>query len=356
MTADGVTDSTITVTLEDSLSRPSPGKQVQIVQTGTSLITGPNPPVTDGSGQIQFTVTDTNNEAVTYSATDVTDGNLPFPGTAEVAFSSGPEAGCGNGTPIAASGYVVTPYVTGLLATNFSYGDGQVNFGGCPGVGGIAFDGSGNIYVSDLPTGDIYKLPSGGGVAGATNLLNSTLGPAVGQLVYEGGNLYAAQGATTGGTITGGVIELDPSNGSVVGTVVTGIQCAEDMAADPLTGDLFVNDACEGPAGSNTLYRVSNPGSGSATLSSYATLPTQGNYQLTFAPDGTIYTFGGTNFGTNYSRHRGGSRRHQHYSAGRRHHALEHQRGRRHSACRGNRIRRRRTVPDLRKSGEQSQQ
>ena len=356
VTADGVTDSTITVTLEDSLSRPSPGKQVQIVQTGTSLITGPNPPVTDGSGQIQFTVTDTNNEAVTYSATDVTDGNLPFPGTAEVAFSSGPEAGCGNGTPIAASGYVVTPYVTGLLATNFSYGDGQVNFGGCPGAGGVAFDGSGNIYVSDLPTGDIYKLPSGGGVAGATNLLNSTLGPAVGQLVYEGGNLYAAQGATTGGTITGGVIELDPSNGSVVGTVVTGIQCAEDMAADPLTGDLFVNDACEGPAGSNTLYRVSNPGSGSATLSSYATLPTQGNYQLTFAPDGTIYSFGGTNFGANYSRHRGGSRRHQHYSAGRRHHALEHQRGRRHSARRGNRIRRRRAVPYLRKSGEQSQQ
>ncbi len=132
----------------------------------------------------------------------------------------------------------------------------------------------------------------------------------MGQLVYEGGNLYAAQGATTGGTSTGGVIELDPSNGTVVGTVVTGIKCAEDMAADPLTGDLFVNDACEGPSGSNTLYRVSNPGSGSATLSSYATLPTQGNYQLTFTPTepsthsaepssapttGTVVKVGGTN-------------------------------------------------------------
>ncbi len=303
VTADGATTSTITVTLEDSLGRPSPGKQVQIVQTGNSLITGPNPPVTNSSGQIQFMVTDTNNETVTYSATDVTDGNLPFPETTEVTFSSGTESGCANATPVAASGYVVTPYVTGLLAKNFSYGDGQVDFGGCPGAGGIAFDSSGNIYVSDLPTGDIYKLPSGGGVASASNLLNSTLGPAVGQLVYEGGNLYAAQGATTGGASTGGVIELDPSNGTVVGTVVTGIPCAEDMAADPLSGDLFVNDACEGgspPHGSNSLYRVSNPGSGSATLSSYATLPTQGNYQITFAPDGTIYTFGGTQFGNDY--------------------------------------------------------
>jgi kumamolisin len=302
VTADGKTPADITITLQDSLGRPTPGKLIQISQTGgNSLITGPNPPVTDSSGEIQFTVTDTNNESVTYSATDVTDGNLPFPETAEVTFSSAPEPGCGNGTPIAAPGYVLTPYVTGLLAENFSYGDGQVNFGGCPGVGGIAFDGSGNIYVSDLPTGDIYKLPSGGGVAGAGNLLNGTLGSAVGQLVYQGGNLYAAQGATTGGTSTGGVIELDPSSGTVVGTVVTGIKCAEDMAADPLSGDLFVNDACEGPSGSNTLYRVSNPGSGSATLSSYATLPTQGNYQLTFAPDGTIYTFGGTQFGNDYA-------------------------------------------------------
>jgi hypothetical protein len=301
VTADGASTSTITVTLEDGLGRPSPGKQVQIVQTGNSLITGPNPPVTNSSGQIQFTVSDTNNETVTYSATDLTDGNLPFPETTEVTFSDGPESGCANGTPVAASGYVVTPYVIGLQANNFSYGDGQVNFGGCPGAAGIAFDTSGNIYVSDLPTGDIYKLPSGGGVAGASTLLNGTLGSAVGQLVYEGGNLYAAQGATTGGTSTGGVIELDPSNGTVVGTVVTGIPCAEGMAADPLSGDLFVNDSCEGPSGSNTLYRVSNPGSGSATLSSYATLPNQGNYQITFASDGTIYTFGGTQFSGDYA-------------------------------------------------------
>jgi hypothetical protein len=301
VTADGVTDSTITITLEDTLGRPSPGKEIQLNQTGNSLITGPNPPVTNSSGQIQFTVTDTNNETVTYSATDVSDGNLPFPATAEVTFSSGPESGCANASPVAASGYVVTPYVTGLLAKNFSYGDGQVNFGGCPGAGGIAFDGSGNIYVADLPTGDIYKLPSGGGVAGSGNLLNGTLGPAVAQLVYEDDHLFAAQGATTGGTSTGGVIELDPSNGTVVGTVITGIPCAEDMAADPLTGDLFVNDACEGPAGSNTLFRVSNPGSGSSTLSSYATLPTQGNYQITFAPDGTMYSFGGTNFSGDYA-------------------------------------------------------
>ena len=42
--ADGATQADITVTLEDSLSRPSPGKLVQIVQTGgNSVISGPSP-------------------------------------------------------------------------------------------------------------------------------------------------------------------------------------------------------------------------------------------------------------------------------------------------------------------------
>ena len=57
---------------------PTPGKLVTISQgSGHSIIKGPSPSVTDSSGQIQFTATDTNNETVTYSAVDVTDGNLP---------------------------------------------------------------------------------------------------------------------------------------------------------------------------------------------------------------------------------------------------------------------------------------
>ena len=299
--ADGVTSTEITLTLKDSLSRPSPGKLIQITQTGNSLLTGPNPPVTDSDGQIQFTATDTNNETVTYSATDVTDGNLPFPGTAQVTFSDAPEPNCGNQTPVAAPGYVVTPYVTGLLAQSFSYANGQIDYGGCPGASGIAFDTSGNIFVSDLPTGDIYKLPPGGGVASNSNLFNNTLGPAGGDLVYENGTLYAVQGAITGeGANSGTVTQINPVTGTVIGTVATGLNCPQKMAADPLTGNLFVDDACNGAAGNPALIRISNLG-GSPTTSTYATLPSETNYEITFAPDGTIYVITGLNFGNNYS-------------------------------------------------------
>ncbi len=106
VTADGITPADITVTLQDSLGRPSPGKLVQINQTGgNSVISGPIPPVTNGSGVIEFTAVDSNNETITYSAVDVTDGNLPFPETGTVTFSSAPEAGCSN-TVVAAPGFI----------------------------------------------------------------------------------------------------------------------------------------------------------------------------------------------------------------------------------------------------------
>ena len=94
---------------------------------------------------IEFAAVDSNNETITYSAVDVTDGNIPFPATGVVTFDSAPEAGCSN-TIVAAPGFVATPYVTGMAAQNFSFGN--INFAGCPGAWGKAFDSSGNLYVS----------------------------------------------------------------------------------------------------------------------------------------------------------------------------------------------------------------
>ena len=54
----GTSTATITVTLKDSLGRPAPGKLVNISQTGNSVISGPNPQVTDADGNIEFTATD----------------------------------------------------------------------------------------------------------------------------------------------------------------------------------------------------------------------------------------------------------------------------------------------------------
>ena len=64
---DGMTSTTITVTLKDANGNATPGKLVNISQTGNSVISGPTPQVTDSSGNIQFTATDLVSESVTYT-------------------------------------------------------------------------------------------------------------------------------------------------------------------------------------------------------------------------------------------------------------------------------------------------
>lgn len=96
VTADGTTTTTITVTLKDALNRPTPGKLITLSQgNGHSLITGPDPSVTDASGEIQFTASNLVNEVVTYTAVDVSDGDLPVPGNAVVTFNNGSGTACG---------------------------------------------------------------------------------------------------------------------------------------------------------------------------------------------------------------------------------------------------------------------
>ena len=294
VTADGVSSTTITLTLQDALGRPTPGKLVTLSQgSGHSVISGPNPSVTDSSGQITFTVVDQVAETVTYSAIDVTDGNLPFPATGTVMFINGPANGCGNGNPIAAPGYLVTPYATGFLSQNFSYGD--IGFSGCPGAFGIAFDSSGNLYVGDNPTGNIYKFPSGGGVANSSTLLTSTaIGPSLGQLaVDKNGNLFAGRTATTSGYngYLGAVYQVNPTTGATINTFATDLMCPEQIAIDPLSSDLFVGDSCGGGgSGNQSLWRVSNP-STSPTESLYATMPGTPIATIAFAPSGTFYVW-----------------------------------------------------------------
>ena len=178
VTADGKSNAVITVTLKDSLGRPSSGKLVSIAQgSGHSVIAGPIPSVTNAAGQVQFNAVDQVAETVTYTAVDITDGNVPFPTTGTVVFTGGPANGCGNSAPPAAPGFLVTPYATGFIAQNYNYGD--IDFAGCPGAYGMAFDAAGNLYVSDSPTGNIYRFKPGGGVADSTTLLTDHCNRAV---------------------------------------------------------------------------------------------------------------------------------------------------------------------------------
>jgi kumamolisin len=293
VTANGIATTTIAVMLKDALNRPTPGKLVTLSQgNGHSLITGPNPSVTDSNGQIQFTATNLVNEVVTYTAVDVTDGNLPVPGNAVVTFNNGSGGACGQNTPpaVGLNGYTVTPFATGFATGSLFYGN--INFGGCSGVAPLGFL-DGDAYIPNFLNGDLFKLGLGGGVVSNANKL-STIAPTLGWVVTgKDGKLYATRTAVDPfppNFTNGAVVELDPLTGAVKRTLASNLPCSQGLVVDPLSGDLFFDGQCFG-AGSNNanLFRVRNPGSPTPTLEVYATLPSSPNGQIAFSPKGTIY-------------------------------------------------------------------
>lgn len=296
VTADGIAFSTITVTLQDALSRPTPGKEVTLAQAGGhALITGPSPGVTDGAGQIQFQVRNLRNETVVFTATDVSDGDLPVPGSAQVVFDNSTGTACGLPDPEAANGYLLTPFATGFMAQNFLYGN--VNWGGCGGASIAAFVDDG-LYVAGFVDGALYKLGFGGGAVSTANKL-STLGPTLGwPVIGKDGKLYALRGST-GASQSGVVVEIDPGTGNVLRTLASNLTCPNGLAVDPISGDLFFDDSCFGGGFEQPeIRRIRSPGGASPTVETFATLPSSVNGVLSFAPDGTLYASSGYNLAT----------------------------------------------------------
>ncbi len=286
---DGVATTTITVTLQDGLSRPSPGKLVSLAQgSGHSIITGPSPSVTNAAGMIQFTATDQVPETVTYTAVDLTDGNLPVPGSAVVTFGGQGSVSCVSQTPVTASaGFTLSTFATGFPTSVLSFGN--VNWG-CRGASNPAFTADGSVYIDNFPDGGVYKLPPIGGAASSSNKI-ATLGPSLfGPVIGKDGRIYAARGATTGNFFTGAIFELDPVTGAITRTVMANLTCPTGLIVDPLSGDLFVSDSCSGAGSDNpSLWRVSNPADPTPTLSVYTTLPGTPTGWIAIAPDGTIF-------------------------------------------------------------------
>jgi len=287
--ADGVSTTSITVTLHDAQNQPSPGKHITLSQDGRSVVSGPDPPVTDSNGEIVFTATNGIEETVTYTAVDNTDGDLPIPGTAVVTFS-GSAAGSCVAPPTPADGYTLTSFANGFAAYPFFYGN--VNWG-CAGATDAAFDADGNAFVAHFPTGTLYKFGPDGGSAVAP--LSTNLGPTLNRPTFgRDGRLYAAHGATTGDFFTGDIVEIDPVTGAIARVVASALTCPGVLAVDPLSGDLFFDDICFGAGSENpSLFRITDPGDTDPNrpteVTVYATLPAAPNGLIAFAPDGTIY-------------------------------------------------------------------
>ena len=106
---DGTSQATITVYLENSLGRPAAGKTVSLRDNGANatIIPASGQAVTDGNGLATFTATDTANQTVSFTAADVTDNNLPVPGSTTVNFVPAGPPNCVQTLPIGSGGFAV---------------------------------------------------------------------------------------------------------------------------------------------------------------------------------------------------------------------------------------------------------
>jgi Domain of unknown function DUF11 len=174
----------------------------------------------------------------------------------------------------AAPGWVASDYVTG-----FSFKSGAA------GPVGLAFDGSGNLFMGATGSATLHKVPPGGGATAAATVLRRGYGSVTGLTFDNVGHLYMARGFDPAGR--NDVVEVNPSDGSIIRTIASGFVCPVGLATDPISGDLFVSNVfCPGGG----IFRISNFQKGPGVVTRYA-----GNQDadgITFAPDGTLYAAG----------------------------------------------------------------
>ena len=177
----------------------------------------------------------------------------------------------------------------GYAATDFATGFVNSGIGGIGPIG-LAFDASGNLFVGNYFTGFLYKFGPAGGVASAATQLNTVahVGAITGLAFTKDGRLYLARQLAAGGD----VVEVDPSNGAILRRVAF-ILHATGLATDPVSGDLFVSQAC---FCDNAIFRISNFATGPGTVAVYAAESADG---IAFGPDGTLYTNNSVIAGTN---------------------------------------------------------
>ena len=166
------------------------------------------------------------------------------------------------------NGFIVSDFAIGFTANG---GIGPV---------GLAFDSAGNLFVTDLSDGYLYKFGPEGGVASDATRVNASPiegGPA-GLAFSKDGHLYLAlQSAEK-------VVEINPTTGAQIRIIAENLCGATGIATDPISGDLFVS---EPGCSSRDIVRISDYVSGFGKVVVFSSPGTTDG--LTFAPDGTLY-------------------------------------------------------------------
>ncbi len=161
VTNDGSSQATISVYLENSLDQPAAGKTVSLSENGASATISPasGQAVTGANGYATFTATDTAEQSVSFTAIDVTDGNLPVPGSATVTFEpGGSSSSCADTPPTPVGGYSVASWASGFAYNAQAIPLDGVTFYACSGIEQPAYGPSGNLFVPDAVSGGINVL------------------------------------------------------------------------------------------------------------------------------------------------------------------------------------------------------
>ena len=247
--ADGVTTSTITVTLEDANGNAVPNKTVTLSQgAGLSTISAPSG-VSNASGVVTFTVKDIHAQSVTYTATDTTDA-ITITDTATVVFygTASSTLSTVNQSPssVLANGSSTSTITVTLLDANsvpvpnktvvLSQGVGDSTISAPSGVSNSS--GVVTFTVSDSMTQTVTysAVDFTDGVAitdtavvtftpGTVNAANSTVNPTLGSVADDG---------VTTTTVT--VTLLDVNNNPVPSKTVTLGQGAGQSTISPASG------------------------------------------------------------------------------------------------------------------------
>lgn len=298
----GSATTTISVYLQNGLGRPAVGKTVKIAQGSGNATIAPESleALTNDEGIATFTATDESQESVSFTATDASDGDLPVPGSATVTFEPEGASPCGSGAPTAVSPYSISPWASGFPYNAQRIYLGLFDYYACQGPEQPAFDASGNMYVPDSTSGQIFVFGSSGGRADAQDALPGAhfgVDELFGLAFGKNGELYASVPQTNDSFSEPKIVQLNPTTGAVmrvIATAASGLSpCPSAIAVDPLSGDLFVTDDCSGVGSPKDLERIADPSGSSPVVSQYTTaLPyTEGiaSNGIAFAPDGTIY-------------------------------------------------------------------
>jgi hypothetical protein len=239
--ADGISTSTITVTLLNTTGTPAQDKEVALAPDGGSSVISPTTAFTNSLGQTIFSVSDTAIETVTYTATDITDG-LVIPQTTAVTFEQ--QASQANSTVVA------SPTMVAANGTAFS----QVVI--------TLLD-----HASAPVPGKMVSLTPDSGSSVVT-VMGSDISDANGKVTFQVTDLVPETVTYTALDVTDGIIINQPAPAQITFTQVTSATNSSVSAAPtsvgangtPSTITVTLRDSANNPIAGKLVSLAANMG------------------------------------------------------------------------------------------------